>query len=582
MAPVPATPAIVAEFASLSADDDNSDHLPLERDDDHLKRGRIASIMKMCTFTGKAGDQDRRLNENEWNDLMRLVYDDDLYGKMTSLVAEVKKIQGVWDTLRSLGASREFARTEQILLQLLQTSKTKGQRAEAPLSQLDAALGRELLTLNITLRQNVQNVAGGAKTDGISVAINAIKGTLSDPAFEMLETFVKKAGEKYLEALNYFAAMTPNKREAMLVDFWDFYRRVRNTQTHALMMMDLARNVDKWLKSGPTAIAASIASLLLDMQGNVLCDEVGDAWKIYSEEIKPALQLENETSISSLLTMRMPGDVYTNDQNKTNSGNDAVSPNLPNCVLIYGMCAFGTPSSGAASTLRVQLSESATGKTLRVVTNPKDATEIVSWFNLPKSLVDSGDVRFGYEMLQSREFHTVFAYEKPFAKGVKPKVFAWLVKAPLNYKAGAVTTISVSATPMETYENENCELRVDRSHDDHEPLIGYLAIHPRRTDIIGKVLTFNMSDTLKQGAAKDEPLKVRDPVTLHTNAPKQKMPIVTTFISGYDSRDHVKAVTCFPTSSNAFVEVGTRARITYKTIAYWPPEDQKVILPSLG
>ncbi|GIZ45030.1 hypothetical protein CKM354_000821400 [Cercospora kikuchii] len=594
MGPIPAKPAIIDEFSSISTDDDNPDYyLPVERDDDGLKRGRIASIMKSLAFTGKVGGQDRNFNEDAWNNLMQVVYDRDLYGNMTKLVEEVKKVQGAWDAMRSLGAAPEAARIEQIMSQLLLSYKSKGLRPEAPLHQPDAALGKELVTLNLALRQKVQNLAIGAKNETLSAAIENVRKQVSNVAFDMVEMFVKNAGERYAGLLpkviaaffqpqNYFGRTETIQAGkdflAMMMDFWEFYRRVRNTQTHAALMNRLARNIEKWLKSTPSSIAARLTTLLLDMQGNMLCGEFTEAWKIYTEEIKPALQLENQTFVPNILAMHMPANAYTYGRN-THSGNDEIPANLPNCVLIHGLCEIATPASGVATFVGISTSKGPGEKSLRVVPKPKDATGTASWFNLPKSLLDSGDIQYGYEGFAVSDGARNVRYDKPFAKGIKPRVFAWLANGYMNQKAGAGTRNAVFASPVEDSENEYIELKVDHS-EEVLPYVGYLAIHPRRTDIIGKVINSKLPDAQNQGVTKNELLKAEEVFALHTNPPTLSMPIVTTFISGYESKDRVKATTVLPTSSNTFVHWETRGWVTHTTFAYWPSDDQKVILPS--
>ena len=127
-------------------------------------------------------------------------------------------------------------------------------------------MGEKLLKNIVTLREKAEKVVKEAKTDAITGAIDAVKRIVMHTAFEMLELYMLKAGEKYAE---YFTALMDliaqgkkqgsilsagdvvgsarqerSRREAALVDFGKFYRRVRNVQTHALLTIDLAQGIN--------------------------------------------------------------------------------------------------------------------------------------------------------------------------------------------------------------------------------------------------------------------------------------------------------------------------------------------------
>ncbi|CAK1365257.1 hypothetical protein CB0940_08855 [Cercospora beticola] len=603
---LPTKLAILDAFASLADEDVYRDYLPIERDETGLNRGRIAEIMSNYAFHANVGGQDREFNEKEFGELMRLVYEEKLYERIAKLNAAVKKVQGTWDALKTLSASPESSLVEQTFTKQLHSAEAKGLRAETPVSLSDTAMGEKLLKNIVTLREKAEKVVKEAKTDAITGAIDAVKRIVMHTAFEMLELYMLKAEEKYAE---YFTALMAlivqekkqgsilpagdvvgsarqerNRREAALVDFGKFYRRVRNVQTHALLTIDLAQGINDWLKSSPSVLAGKIAMSLLDVQGNIMSGELSEARKIYIEDLKPALQIESQAPVQKLLDMRMPLDVYTFGDNVVITVASPVRGiGLPNCAPVHGICELNATPSGAASSIESQVTKGDDGVyTLRALAEPEDeeVTGAVAFFNLPQPLRDSGDVKYGYHNVKAGDRGARISYNKPFAEGVTPKVFAWLVKGYFK-KAGEGTTCSVSASTPEVHPHEVLQLKVEKP-EGVVAQIGWMAIHPKRTDLIGQVVTVKVPDAMdKGGVAKNDELQTKWMLTF-PNSPKRKMRLVTTFISGYESKDRVQARTALQTLSNAFVDLETRASITFTTFAYLPPEDQKVILPSWG
>ncbi|KAM3416143.1 hypothetical protein BST61_g7751 [Cercospora zeina] len=136
-------------------------------------------------------------------------------------------------------------------------------------------LVRELLTLNIALRQRVQNIINGSKGDSLSAAIATIKATLDDPAFQMLEVFAKRAGDKYEADLCPVLNAIVNERKVENMGF-----------TIKGVCAELVKQNKRVMKLHESAL---LHLWEFYRRGNVLCGEFSEAWKIYMEEIKPAL-----------------------------------------------------------------------------------------------------------------------------------------------------------------------------------------------------------------------------------------------------------------------------------------------------